>query len=344
MRRALRNQILLGDARERLSDVPAASVDAVITSPPYFQLRNYGDGGQIGLERSIDAWVEALRAVLAELGRVLKPSGSVWLNLGDSYSKHPGAGAPPKSLLLGPERLSLALARDGWLVRNKIVWAKSNPLPSSVRDRLTCTWEVVYLLARSRSYFFDLDAIRVPHTMGKPRKTVTAATYPPREHAAPGMVSEPDGGNKGLAMLKARGLAGHPLGKNPGDVWRLSTSAFRGQHFATFPKHLVERPLLATCPERVCVGCGKPWGRETERALGRMAVRGELTKQCPCDRGWVRGLVLDPFLGSGTVALAAIEHQRDWLGIELNAEFAAIAWERIRAATDQHSIETRDAA
>lgn len=341
MSRELRNAILVGDVREQMAQLPSASVDCVITSPPYFQLRNYRQPNQIGLEPNVDEWVESLRTVLAAVSRVLKPSGSVWLNLGDSHSGHVRSGAPPKSLLLGPERLGLALLADGWLIRNKIIWAKTNPMPSSIRDRLACTWEVIYLLTRSPRYFFDLDAIRVPHTSPAPRQRHATAVYPPRGHGAPGWASEYEGGNKGLAALRSHGMAGHPLGKNPGDVWQMSTAAFRGAHFATFPKHLVARPLVASCPERVCAGCGTPWQRQTARTLGRLAVRGELAKQCPCDRSWIPGLVLDPFLGSGTVALVAIEHQRDWLGIELNPEFAAIARERIddgmRAADTQQA-------
>ena len=114
MSRDLRNQILVGDVRQRLADVGEGTVDSVITSPPYFQLRNYGRAEQIGLEASVEKWTESLRAVLNDVGRVLKPSGSVWLNLGDSYSSHASAGAPPKSLLLGPERLGLALLSDGY--------------------------------------------------------------------------------------------------------------------------------------------------------------------------------------------------------------------------------------
>jgi DNA modification methylase len=334
-----RNSILVGDVRQRIGELPSGSVDCVITSPPYFQLRNYGAEEQIGLESHVDEWVEHLRDVLAAVARVLKPSGSAWLNVGDTHSGHTREGAPPKSLLLGPERLALALIEDGWLVRSKVVWQKRNPLPSSARDRLSCTWEVIYLLTRSPRYFFDLDAIRIPHTSRQTGKPGSATpVYPPPGHGAPDWASERDGGNKGLAALRDRGMVGHPLGKNPGDVWTLSTAVFRGAHFATFPKQLVERPLLASCPERVCAGCGRPWEREIEQTLGGLAVRGELIRQCDCQRGWRPGLVLDPFLGSGTVALVAIEHRRDWLGIELNPDFAALAEQRIKDATSGTTV------
>ena len=342
-----RNRILIGDVRDRLADIPANSVDCVITSPPYFQLRDYGHEGQLGLEMTVDEWADGLRDVLRDVERVLKQTGVVWVNLGDSYSRHKRHGAPAKSLLLGPERFSLKLLDDGWIVRNKIVWAKTNPMPSSVRDRLSSTSEVIYLLTRSGSYFFDLDAIRTPHRSTRSARKDSrpaAQVYPPPGTGAPAWGNHPNTGNHALAELNDRGEVGHPLGKNPGDVWETGTASFRGAHFATFPMKLIERPLLATCPEKVCARCGKPWQREPMRRLGQLAVRGELRQACNCDRGWRPGLVLDPFLGSGTVALAAIAHQRDWLGIELNSDYAAMAEQRIAAASQEAEARARPAA
>jgi DNA modification methylase len=338
----LRNRILVGDVRERLAEVGAESIDCVITSPPYYQLRDYGHDGQLGLEATVDEWADALCEVLRDIGRALKPTGSVWLNLGDSYSRHIKHGAPAKSLLLGPERLSLKLLEDGWIFRNRVVWAKSNPLPSSVRDRLSSTWEVIYLLTRSGRYFFDLDAIRTPHRSTRAPRSAPRAEpklYPAPGAGAPSWDSHPTSGNQALARLNDRGEVGHPLGRNPGDVIQTGTASFRGAHFATFPLKLIERPLRSSCPEKVCAGCGRPWQREPMRRLGRLAVRGELRQVCNCQRGWNPGLVLDPFLGSGTVALAAIAHQRDWLGIELNADYAAIAEQRIAAACAEQEAE-----
>jgi DNA methylase len=153
-------EVIVGDARDKLKQLTTESVDCVITSPPYFRLRNYQHDAQIGLEAHVDSWVEELRGLMAEVKRVLKPTGSLWLNLGDSYSRSLGYGAPAKSLLLAPERLALALVADGWILRSKVIWAKTNPLPASVQDRLSCTYEVVYFLTKSSRYFFDLDAIR----------------------------------------------------------------------------------------------------------------------------------------------------------------------------------------
>jgi DNA modification methylase len=335
---ARHNRLLIGDARQLLPTIADGSVDTVITSPPYFALRNYGVDGQLGLESSVDAWVAELRVVLDELARVLKPTGSLWLNLGDTYSRHDRDGAQPKSLLLGPERVALTMIETGWRIRSKVVWAKTNPMPTSIRDRLSCTYEVLYFATRSPKYFFDLDAIRVPHRSRRGGESVTSArrvaTATRPEWAGPLA-----GSNKGLHDLKARGLVGHPLGKNPGDVWSLPTSNHRGVHHAMFPLDLITRPLLASCPERVCGACGMPWQRSPARQLGRLAVRGELDAQCSCRADTTPGLVLDPFMGAGTVAVAAEQHGRDWLGIELNADFATLARARLKSERQKRRRE-----
>ncbi len=316
------NRILVGDAYETLRTLPDESVDCVLTSPPYYKLRSYGHPRQIGLEEHIHLWVNELRGVLWQIRRVLVPTGSVWLNLGDRYSTGK-EGAPAKSMLLGPERLALMLIEDGWIVRNKIIWAKRNPMPSPVSDRLSCTWEVVYLLTKQRDYFFDLDAIRVPHqTKRKSPSNKRSWSVPPSWRVTPTA-------HTGLDALNAAGRVGHHLGKNPGDVWFLSTASYRGAHHAVFPLALAERPILAGSPERRCCRCRLPWRWETVRRLGHVAVRGELKPSCSCKASPEPGLVLDPFLGSGTTAIAAERHGRNWLGIELNPAFARLAEERI---------------
>ncbi len=330
-----RNTILVGDAGKRLRELPASSVDCVVTSPPYFALRNYQVAGQIGLEASVHEWVAHLLAVVDEIDRVLKPEGSLWLNLGDSYSRHDRYGAPPKSFLLAPERLLLALVDRGWMVRNKVVWAKPNPMPASVADRLTCAWEPMYFLVRSRRYYFDLDAIRVSHRHRryKPRNRRGPEPRRPMPTRPTAWAGPLAGNQSGLDRLKASGVPGHPLGKNPADVWTLTKSTFRGGHHATFPEALVERPLLATCPERVCVVCGLAWRRQRLlTSLGHLAVQGELRAACSCDAPWQPGLVLDPFMGSGTTAVVAQRLHRHWLGVELSTEFAAVAEARMTAA------------
>nr|WP_217180599.1 site-specific DNA-methyltransferase [Nakamurella multipartita] len=304
----------------------------VLTSPPYFRLRDYGQGGQIGLEPHVDDWVQRLLPVMRELRRVLRPTGSLWLNLGDTYATHLREGAERKSLLLGPERLALAMAADGWILRNKIVWAKTNPRPTSVPDRLACTWEPVYLFAAGPRAFFDIDAIRQPHRTRPPQVRQTGKHGCSRPGAARGKYLGPNSDRLGgLTALKAQGRVGHPLGKNPGDVWQLATGGLRiGSHPAVFPPALAERAILAGCPERRCSNCRTAY-RRLVRRIGATAVRGALRRQCSCTgKGFEPGVVLDPFLGAGTTALAAERLGRDWVGIELNPDYAALTIERLR--------------
>jgi DNA modification methylase len=320
-----RNTILVGDAAARLRELPGASVDCVITSPPYFQLRNYGTPEQIGLEPHVDGWVSSLNRVFAEVGRVLKPTGVLWLNLGDSFSRHTRYGAPSKSLLLAPERLLLALAADGWIVRNKVIWAKTNPLPSSVTDRLSLSYEVFYFLVRSPRYFFDLDAIREPHRSSAAKRARPPVNLTP-EWAGPLAATL-----GGLRRARAAGTPGHALGKNPGDVWHIATHGYRGAHFATFPEALIRRPLLATCPRAVCTACGRPWRRTTR-------VDQETLVPCGCGAEVLPGVVLDPFFGSGTVGVAAQRLGRDWIGIELNPAYVELAEARLARSSPLEAV------
>jgi len=323
-----RNTILVGDALTRLRELPTASVDCVITSPPYYRLRDYGVAGQLGLEATVDAWVANLRAVGAELARVLKPGGSLWLNLGDAYSRESPYGAPPKSLFLAPERLVVALAGDGWLVRNKVAWVKTNAMPETVADRLTTAHDVIYFLTRAPRYYFDLDAVRLPF-----------------RHDA-----------RSAALVDQR----HDWrGGNPGDVWQLPRASCPA-HGATFPLTLVERPLLATCPERVCVRCGAPWTRQPGRtvvvgrrrtAQGAGLIRrynthwrvarqlGAPTRSCRCRAGVRPGIVLDPFFGTGTVGVVAAAHGRDWLGVEISPASVRLAEQRLAPTGSLVTVE-----
>lgn len=338
-------RVLVGDAAKRLAEVSTASLDTVLSSPPYFMLRDYQVPGQLGLEGSVEQWVDGLVPVLAHVARVLKPTGSLWLNLGDTYSRHHRHGACPKSLVLGPERLLLHLLDEGWSLRNKIVWAKPNAAPASARDRFSCSWEGLYLLTRARHYYFDLDAVRVAHTTSpRLRRTDRSRRQSKPEIGKPTWSGPLAGDNSGLARLQLSGRVGHVLGGNPGDVWNVPKANFRGAHFATFPEALIKRPLLAGCPERVCSACGAPWwptrwagdaaiqACRFIRGLGRTALGGVLRKSCGCPgRAWRPGVVCDPFLGAGTTALVAEALGRRWVGIELNSDFADLAEQRLAA-------------
>ncbi len=334
-----RNRLLVGYALEQLKTLQDASVDTVITSPPYFRLRDYETADQLGLETHVDQWVDALVDVAAEVARVLVPTGSLWLNVGDTFATHPSQGASRKSLLLAPERLAKRLTEAGWTLRNKIVWSKANPVPTSVRDRLTATHEFIYVLVRQPRYFFDLDAVRLPHTSRLSKARIQTVGLGREDWRGPNAA-----GADGLAKIKAEGRVGHPLGKNPGDTWVMASSTYRGAHHATYPLRLAERMLLAGCPEARCTLCRTPWQRSTIRALGQEAVRGALAPACDCGAPSEPGLVLDPFIGSGTTAVAAERHGRDWLGIELNPAFARQAAERIQQARSRRTVASDGAA
>jgi DNA modification methylase len=332
---APRNTILIGEATEQLRRLPSGSVDACITSPPYFAVRDYSTPGQIGLEANVDEWVQALRPMFAELARVLKPKGSVWVNIDDTFASALRRGGPTRSMLLAPERLLIALAADGWLTRAKVVWAKPNPLPHALTDRTNHTYEMCFMITRSRSYYFDLDSIRMPYRV--------------------------DANGSPVAVGWSTEVSGSPhylFGKDPGDVWTIPTKGFRGAHFATFPEALIERPLLASCPERVCEECGAPWRREvrvhivgekgsakrTDPYVARFAGHwrtyrrlGPLKASCGCKARWKAGLVLDPFMGANTTGLVSERLGRDWLGIELSPAYAKIATERLAAARSRTS-------
>jgi site-specific DNA-methyltransferase (adenine-specific) len=329
-----RNVVLEGDAATVMAGLATESVDCVVTSPPYFRLRSYDAGpAELGREAHVGGWVEGLRRVAAEVQRVLVPSGSLWLNVSDSYSRHPGYGATTKSLLLGPERLLLALREDGWIVRNRVIWAKTTPLPCPAVDRLTNGYEFVYHLVKQPRYFYDLDPIRIPlKTPLRPKRAGNVTVTP---IAVLGNLAGP---RIGLAKMSAQGRSGHPLGRNPTDVWTLPPGRNVAGHFATFPESLVRRPILATCPEHVCTACGQPWRRSTlpvrtraEQAQPRPLVA------CQCEAPTRPGLVLDPCAGSGTTLRVARSLGRDGLGIELAPRFAQVARERAGYEPERHA-------
>jgi len=269
---------------------------------------------------------------------VLKPGGGLWLNIGDTFSPSAKIGVPAKGMVCAPERLLLALAEDGWIVRSKVIWSKTNTMPNSVADRLNVTYEPLYFLVRSPRYYFSLSEIREPRDV------------------TPQFLEKTLPADDGTLLADALGDPTHPiLGTNPGDVWRIPTKAFKGPHFATFPPELVRRPLLATCPEAICTSCGLPQKRSVrtwrvplgdgspgrheddgyvmrfEKLWNTLRQTGDLIA-CGCGTPTVNGVVLDPFFGAGTVGLVAEEHGRDWIGIEINSDYAELARHRISQA------------
>lgn len=247
-------QLFHGDALAVLREMPDQSVDCCVTSPPYFGLRDYGSDGQYGLEASPAEYVENMRALFAEVRRALSDDGTLWLNLGDTYYSGKGAAvgpdkkqparrgyvrpvdksgsdwAKPKSLLGIPWRVAFALQDDGWILRNDIIWSKPNAMPESVTDRLSSRHEHLFMLTKSRRYWFDLDPIREPHV-----------SEPGREG------SNYMRGQKAMRPVGPNSGAYSEGGRNPGDVWSIATQPFPGAHFAVMPPELARRAVVAGC-------------------------------------------------------------------------------------------------
>lgn len=301
--------LLLGDALDQIRLLPDNSVDCIVTSPPYYGLRDYGNEGQYGLETTPAEYVGTMRALFAEARRVLADDGTLWLNLGDSYAgswgnqsrseispgKVTGAhgrypaqtrtgslrdGMPAaKNLLMVPERVAMALQDGGWILRNKIVWHKTNAMPHPVSDRLSNRYEHLFLFAQAERYWFDLDPIREPHAMRPQRR--------PSGHKTRQKLGAMPTQTFSTSQRVEPGVDGHPLGRNPGDVWSIPTRPYPAAHFAVFP---IDLPLR-------CIKAG-------------------------CRPG---GTVLDPFSGSGTTGAAARHLGRKYIGIDLNPAYHDLA-------------------
>lgn len=323
-------RILIGDVLDRLRELPDGSVDCVVTSPPYWGLRDYGADGQIGLEESPDVWCARLVDVFRECRRVLADHGTLWVNCGDAYGSGttgrndagrdtPGgrggsinggerthingsSGTKPKDLIGLPWMLAFALRADGWWLRSEIIWAKPNPMPESVRDRPTKGHEQIFLLSKRPRYYYDADAIR---------DAVTSDRAPSRKAKHSGA---------GHLALRPNGTPydGEGTSRNARTVWSIATQPFPEAHFATFPEELPRRCIAAGCPERVCTECGQPSARIVDGGWS------------DCGHGaWRTGVVLDPFCGSGTTLQVARRLNRHGIGTELNPEYAEIAARRI---------------
>lgn len=262
-----------GDALRIAKSLPDRSVDCIVTSPPYFGLRDYGQEGQYGLEETPAEYVENLRKVFAALWDVLLPGGSLWLNLGDSYGKR-------KQLLGIPWRVAFALQDDGWILRSDVIWNKTNAMPESVRDRLARRHEHIFLLTKSPRYHFDLDPIRENKVSPQSGRAASFARGT-KETLAPyqGYTQHREGRTDGKT----------DKGKNPGDVWAFASRGFKAAHFAVFPPELPRRCILAGSP--------------------------------------ANGVILDPFSGSGTTGMVALELGRRYVGIDVSAEYLQLSIE-----------------
>ena len=308
--------IFCGDALDVLRTLPDNSVHCCITSPPYYALRDYGVDGQIGREERPAQYVVRLTEVFSEVRRVLLPSGTLWLNIADTYCgtgskgdhldpKNPSGrneqgvslaqrveNVKAKDMIGIPWMLAFALRDYGWYLRSDIIWQKANPMPESTKDRPSRCYEHIFLLSKSRRYYYDAAAIAEP----------VAASTPARMKRGFGAGNKysadiPGQKHQHLNDHRPNGYADEdiPQLRNKRDVWQINTVPYRGGHFATFPPKLAETCLLAGCPPG--------------------------------------GVVLDPFLGSGTTAAVAKQLGRHYIGIELNPEYCTLAQKRIGGET-----------
>ena len=302
------NTIEIGDCREIMRRWAGEGVKAqtCVTSPPYFDLRDYGHPGQIGLEETPEQYIAAMVDVFRCVRDVLADDGTLWLNIGDSYARQGGkhsdqprnwdgrkkdAGAmhatrhvdnlgdtyKPKDLIGIPWMLAFALRADGWYLRQDIIWHKSNPMPESVRDRCTKAHEYIFLLSKSERYYFDSEAMKEP--------AVTNDTRRPYGSPGANMLDKRGAQGKGEQRTNTDGTL-----RNRRSVWTIPTRPYKGAHFATFPPALIEPCILAGSK--------------------------------PAD------IVLDPFMGSGTTAQVAQQLGRQYIGCELNEQYVCLQTKR----------------
>jgi DNA modification methylase len=323
--------VILGDVRTALASIPDGSVNACVTSPPYWGLRDYGHAGQIGLETTPDAYVAEMVAVFRDVRRTLRDDGTCWVNLGDSYAAsgaasignapstkstlttnggrgpkpgdkysasnagrviHREHGLKAKDLVGIPWRVAFALQADGWYLRSDIIWHKPNPMPESVTDRPTKAHEYVFLLTKRDRYAYDADAVAEVATNRDPHNK---RTHKYGDAFTAGDVKHRTKAN--LAKIRAVET------RNARTVWTLASEPCAEAHFAVFPEELPRRCILAGCPKG--------------------------------------GLVLDPFTGSGTTGMVALKLGRRFVGCELNPEYHALASERIGAIAEDSTVQAK---
>ena len=314
--------ILTGDALENLREIDSGSVDCCVTSPPYYALRDYGAEGQIGLEETPEQYIQRLTNVFREVKRVLRDDGTLWVNIGDSYagsgkgawdrtdiqkeayvpkpngleakvSKVPN-GCKPKDLIGIPWMLAFALRSDGWYLRSDIIWHKPNTMPSSVKDRCTSSHEYIFMLSKSPKYYYDADAIKEPCVNGDPASPRGSKGTKTKNSGRRDKQGEL--GKQTYTGFNERYFSRPALThRNKRDVWTVTTKPYKGSHFATFPPDLIEP----------CILSGSRVG----------------------------GVVLDPFMGSGTTCMVAKQNGRGYIGIELNPEYVELAKKRIYEGT-----------
>lgn len=249
-----------GDSLQVLRGLPSNSVQCVVTSPPYYALRDYGVDGQIGLEETPELFIAKLVDLFKEVRRILRSDGTCWVNMGDSYANDSKNGVKPKDMLCIPWMLALALRSDGWYLRQDIVWHKKSPMPESVRDRCCKAHEYIFLLTKSQRYFYDHIGSQEPTTGNAHARgnglNAKAKSVPGGDHR-----NRPKQNESFSSAVNAIVAT-----RNMRSVWSLASYALKSAHFAAYPPELVRRCLLAGVSQKgCCPNCGKPWIRITER-------------------------------------------------------------------------------
>ena len=301
-------KILQGDAYDRMREIEDESIDCIVTSPPYWQLRDYGIDGQLGLEETVEEYLKKLIAVFDEAWRGLKDSGTVFVNIGDTYSNvnskfisgsnnknyridkqtaktRKKSNIRRKSKMMIPERFAIAMIERGWILRNEIIWHKPNVVPEAVRDRFTNDFEKIYFFTKNEKYFFEKQYEAFSE------KTLTAFKDGIMPTGKKKMLGAGESRTGMREVNKPWKAAYNEKGRNMRTVWKIATKGIPEAHFATFPDELARRCILAGCPEN--------------------------------------GIVLDLFLGSGTTLKVAKQLNRSGIGIELKKEYIEIAKQRI---------------
>jgi len=335
-----KNRIHQGDAFQVLKGLPDESVHCIITSPPYYNQRDYTSDEQIGLEQTPEDYIDKLIEVFRESRRVLRHDGTLWINIGDSYNKNSGHSQErnndaenihknnnyissfaikPKDLIGVPWMLAFALRHDGWWLRQDIIWKKLNCMPESVKNRCTKTHEYIFLLAKSQNYYYDYYAIKEPVS----ETSLKRAEYG-WDCERPSTKNSSFNGD-GIHVEKMGKRFVDESGRNKRSVWEVSTKSYKEAHFATFNTELITPCILAgTSSKGCCSKCGTPFNRII------IDAQTDWQQGCDCkDMTVVPCVVMDPFMGSGTTAEAATINMRDYVGIELNPEYVKLARKRM---------------
>lgn len=310
------NKIYNESCLDTLSKMPDSFIDCVITSPPYWQLRDYGYPEQWGLEPTFEEYLNHLWQMMDEIYRVLKPTGTVWVNLGDTYARggrkkdgtnhtvsdakenhiepksKPNYNCLDKCLLLIPHRFAIGCIDRGWIVRNDIIWAKRNGMPESVTDRFSKKHEFIFFMVKQKKYYFDLDSIRDKNKWAHDKRNDGK-----RHQYADNVKSQ---NNEWLAT---NAVSFNPNGKNPGsvsDFWDVTTKGSNNEHYAAYNDELIKKPILAGCPEG--------------------------------------GIIYDPFMGTGSTAEAALRANRKFIGSEMSSKYCDIANKRLKPYLQQQNL------